>query len=163
MVESAAAKVKSIFIYPIKSCRGISVSEAPLFSTGFRWDRQWVVVNSKRRACTQRVDPKLALVEVELPQDAFAVGWKPNKGSHLESEIASLLANGKVPIGVRSNTKIRNCTIDKNAKIGSDDQNKLVIRLHINYFRIEQAGDSYEDLLVLAAQTYQQILGKLLA
>ncbi|XP_035837367.1 mitochondrial amidoxime-reducing component 1-like isoform X2 [Helianthus annuus] len=150
MVESAAAKVKSIFIYPIKSCRGISVSEAPLFSTGFRWDRQWVVVNSKRRACTQRVDPKLALVEVELPQDAFAVGWKPNKGSHLESEIASLLANGKVPIGVRSNTKIRNCTIDKNAKIGSDDQNKY-------------AGDSYEDLLVLAAQTYQQILGKLLA
>ncbi|KAM0028869.1 putative glucose-1-phosphate adenylyltransferase [Helianthus debilis subsp. tardiflorus] len=37
-----------------------------------------------------------------------------------ESEIASLLANGKVPIGVGSNTKIRNCIIDKNAKIGSD-------------------------------------------
>ncbi|MFS7904815.1 putative molybdenum cofactor sulfurtransferase [Helianthus anomalus] len=83
MAESAAAKVKSIFIYPIKSCRGISLSEAPLSSTGFRWDRQWVVVNSKGRACTQRVDPKLALVEVELPQDAFAVGWKPNKGSYL--------------------------------------------------------------------------------
>ncbi|KAJ0522115.1 putative molybdenum cofactor sulfurtransferase [Helianthus annuus] len=82
MAESAAAKVKSIFIYPIKSCRGISVSEAPLFSTGFRWDRQWIVVNSKVRACTQRVDPKLALVEVELLQGAFAVGWKPNKGSH---------------------------------------------------------------------------------
>ncbi|MFS8024643.1 putative molybdenum cofactor sulfurtransferase [Helianthus anomalus] len=83
MAESAAAKVSSIFIYPIKSCRGISVSEAPLLSTGFRWDRQWVVANSKGRACTQRVDPKLALVKVELPQDAFAVGWKPNKGSHL--------------------------------------------------------------------------------
>ncbi|KAL7585901.1 hypothetical protein Lser_V15G45740 [Lactuca serriola] len=37
-----------------------------------------------------------------------------------ESEIASLLASGKVPIGVGSNTKIRNCIIDKNAKIGSD-------------------------------------------
>ncbi|MFS7910925.1 hypothetical protein Hanom_Chr02g00111911 [Helianthus anomalus] len=30
MAESAVAKVKSIFIYPIKSCRGISGSEASL-------------------------------------------------------------------------------------------------------------------------------------
>ncbi|KAL1343820.1 hypothetical protein AAHE18_08G005100 [Arachis hypogaea] len=35
-----------------------------------------------------------------------------------ESEIASFLAEGKVPIGVGENTKIRNCIIDKNAKIG---------------------------------------------
>ncbi|KAM3695352.1 hypothetical protein ACB098_07G124600 [Castanea mollissima] len=37
-----------------------------------------------------------------------------------ESEIASLLAEGKVPIGIGQNTKIRNCIIDKNAKIGKD-------------------------------------------
>ncbi|KAB2635607.1 glucose-1-phosphate adenylyltransferase large subunit 1-like [Pyrus ussuriensis x Pyrus communis] len=37
-----------------------------------------------------------------------------------ESEIASLLADGEVPIGIGSNTKIRNCIIDKNAKIGKD-------------------------------------------
>ncbi|KAL6995708.1 Glucose-1-phosphate adenylyltransferase large subunit 2, chloroplastic/amyloplastic [Sarracenia purpurea var. burkii] len=37
-----------------------------------------------------------------------------------ESEIASLLAEGKVPIGVGRNSKIRNCIIDKNAKIGRD-------------------------------------------
>ncbi|KAK9129824.1 hypothetical protein Sjap_010311 [Stephania japonica] len=37
-----------------------------------------------------------------------------------ESEIASLLADGKVPIGVGRNTIIRNCIIDKNAKIGKN-------------------------------------------
>ncbi|KAF7840968.1 Glucose-1-phosphate adenylyltransferase large subunit 1 [Senna tora] len=37
-----------------------------------------------------------------------------------ESEIASLLAEGKVPIGIGRNTKIRNCIIDKNVKIGKD-------------------------------------------
>lgn len=37
-----------------------------------------------------------------------------------ESEIASLLAEGKVPIGVGHNTKIRNCIIDKNSKIGKN-------------------------------------------
>ncbi|KAM5564941.1 glucose-1-phosphate adenylyltransferase large subunit, chloroplastic/amyloplastic-like [Rosa sericea] len=35
-----------------------------------------------------------------------------------EDEIASLLADGKVPVGVGENTKIWNCIIDKNAKIG---------------------------------------------
>ncbi|GLU02885.1 hypothetical protein SLE2022_201180 [Rubroshorea leprosula] len=39
-----------------------------------------------------------------------------------ESEIASLLAEGKVPIGIGRNTKIRKCIIDKNAKIGKDVQ-----------------------------------------
>ncbi|XP_021664794.2 glucose-1-phosphate adenylyltransferase large subunit 1 isoform X2 [Hevea brasiliensis] len=37
-----------------------------------------------------------------------------------EAEIASLLAEGKVPIGVGRNTKIKNCIIDKNAKIGKN-------------------------------------------
>ncbi|CAI9765505.1 unnamed protein product [Fraxinus pennsylvanica] len=37
-----------------------------------------------------------------------------------ESEIASLLAEGKVPMGIGENTKIRNCIIDKNVKIGKD-------------------------------------------
>ncbi|XP_030527009.1 glucose-1-phosphate adenylyltransferase large subunit 1 isoform X2 [Rhodamnia argentea] len=37
-----------------------------------------------------------------------------------EAEIASLLAQGKVPIGVGQNTKIRNCIIDKNARIGKN-------------------------------------------
>ncbi|KAK1268485.1 hypothetical protein QJS04_geneDACA005121 [Acorus gramineus] len=37
-----------------------------------------------------------------------------------EAEIASLLAEGSVPVGVGKNTKIRNCIIDMNAKIGKD-------------------------------------------
>ncbi|CAI0546907.1 unnamed protein product [Linum tenue] len=81
--EAAAAKVSSIFIYPIKSCRGISVPEAPLTPTGFRWDRNWVVVNYKGRAYTQRVEPKLALVEIELPKEAFLDGFEPTKNSHM--------------------------------------------------------------------------------
>ncbi|KAL6201725.1 hypothetical protein ACLB2K_025437 [Fragaria x ananassa] len=44
-MEKAVAEVEvsSIFIYPVKSCRGISVSQAPVTPTGFRWDRQWLV------------------------------------------------------------------------------------------------------------------------
>ncbi|KAG5631201.1 hypothetical protein H5410_002918 [Solanum commersonii] len=85
-----AAQVISITIYPLKSCRGISIPEAALSSTGFRWDRQWIVVNSKGRACTQRVEPSLALVEVELPNDALSEGWEPNPSSFLGPQIEAL-------------------------------------------------------------------------
>ncbi|XVE98468.1 hypothetical protein REPUB_Repub03eG0109200 [Reevesia pubescens] len=81
--QAADAKISSIFIYPIKSCRGISVPHAPLTPTGFRWDRQWLVVNQKGRAYTQRVEPKLALVEVDLPNEAFSEGWEPTKTSYM--------------------------------------------------------------------------------
>ncbi|URE08747.1 hypothetical protein MUK42_21804, partial [Musa troglodytarum] len=37
-----------------------------------------------------------------------------------EAEIASLLADDKVPIGVGQNTRIRNCIIDMNARIGKN-------------------------------------------
>ncbi|XP_062012246.1 uncharacterized protein LOC133728827 [Rosa rugosa] len=84
-MEKAVSEVKvaSIFIYPVKSCRGISVSQAHVTPTGFRWDRQWLVVNYKGRAYTQRVEPKLALVEVQLPNEAFSENWEPTESSYL--------------------------------------------------------------------------------
>ncbi|KAK7412976.1 hypothetical protein VNO78_04777 [Psophocarpus tetragonolobus] len=78
-----SAKVAAIFIYPIKSCRGISASHAPLTPTGFRWDRQWMVVNPQGRMYSQRVEPSLALVEVELPSEAFLEDWEPTPHSFM--------------------------------------------------------------------------------
>ncbi|KAJ4831202.1 hypothetical protein Tsubulata_007588 [Turnera subulata] len=82
MMESVA-NVSSMFVYPVKSCRGISLSQAPLTPTGFRWDRNWLIVNSKGRAYTQRVEPKLALVQVELPSEAFLEDWEPTMSSYM--------------------------------------------------------------------------------
>ncbi|XP_059653792.1 glucose-1-phosphate adenylyltransferase large subunit 1-like [Cornus florida] len=53
---------------------------------------------------------------VEL-KDSFMMGADYYQ---TESEIASLLAEGKVPVGIGRNTKMRNCIIDKNAKVGKD-------------------------------------------
>uniref|UniRef100_A0A2P2QMF9 MOSC domain-containing protein n=1 Tax=Rhizophora mucronata TaxID=61149 RepID=A0A2P2QMF9_RHIMU len=82
-MEGPIAKVSSIFLYPIKACRGISLSHAPLTPCGFRWDRNWVVVNSRGRAFTQRNEPKLALVEVDMPNEAMLEDWEPNKSSFM--------------------------------------------------------------------------------
>ena len=55
--------------------------------TGFRWDRHWLVINEKGRAYTQRVVPKLACVEVQLPNEAFLEGWEPTNSSYLGKSI----------------------------------------------------------------------------
>lgn len=53
-----------------------------------------MVINAKGRACTQRVEPRLALVEVDLPSEAFSVGWKPTKSSYLgKFNILNLIGN----------------------------------------------------------------------
>ncbi|KMT05902.1 hypothetical protein BVRB_7g165600 [Beta vulgaris subsp. vulgaris] len=79
----ASARVKSIFVYPIKSCRGIAVAQASITSTGFQWDRQWMVVNANGRMITQRVEPKLALIEVEFPDEAFSESWDSSSDSYM--------------------------------------------------------------------------------
>ncbi|KAL8474490.1 hypothetical protein ACS0TY_031086 [Phlomoides rotata] len=94
---TVAARVKSIMVYPVKSCRGISVSQTLLTFNGLRWDRLWMTVNSKGRAYTQRVEPKLALIEVELPVEAFSPGWQPNTASFLVIK-ASGMNSVKIPM-----------------------------------------------------------------
>ncbi|MED6160829.1 hypothetical protein PIB30_054976 [Stylosanthes scabra] len=83
MSSESVAKVTSIVVYPVKSCRGISVSHAVLSPYGFRWDRNWMVVNERGRGYTQRVEPKLALIEVEMPTEAFHEGWEPTRDSFM--------------------------------------------------------------------------------
>lgn len=37
-----------------------------------------------------------------------------------EDEIAQMLSEGKIPLGVGANSRISNCIIDKNARIGKN-------------------------------------------
>eukprot|EP00271_Cylindrocystis_brebissonii_P004963 TRINITY_DN16926_c0_g1_i1.p1 TRINITY_DN16926_c0_g1~~TRINITY_DN16926_c0_g1_i1.p1 ORF type:complete len:371 (+),score=50.60 TRINITY_DN16926_c0_g1_i1:189-1301(+) len=66
--KGAAPYVKQMFIFPIKGCRGIPVSKAIIGPTGFLWDRQWMVVDEKGRFISQRTEPKMALIETEIPE-----------------------------------------------------------------------------------------------
>jgi uncharacterized protein YcbX len=58
--------VHSLFVYPIKSARGISKASVSLGQTGFEWDRHWLTVNAKGFFLTQRTHPKLARIEPEI-------------------------------------------------------------------------------------------------
>ena len=60
------ARIASLHIYPVKSCRGIDVASALLTPTGLEWDRRWMVVDAKDRFVTQREHAKLATITTAI-------------------------------------------------------------------------------------------------
>ncbi len=62
-------RLTGIYVYPVKSAQGISVTEARAVATGFEYDRRWMVVDEQGRFVTQRTEPRLVFVKT-----AFADG-----------------------------------------------------------------------------------------
>lgn len=54
--------IAALFVYPVKSCRGIALERAELTATGLRHDREWMVTTLAGRFLTQRELPQLALI-----------------------------------------------------------------------------------------------------
>ena len=61
-----SAVVSRLFVYPIKSCAGVEISQALLLDTGLEFDRAWMVVNANGDFLTQRELPRMALVKPQL-------------------------------------------------------------------------------------------------
>ncbi len=69
------ASIDSIWLYPIKGCRGFSVPTATLASTGLEvsgiGDREWVVVDDDGEFLSQRELPKMVQVQPRLTGDSL--------------------------------------------------------------------------------------------
>lgn len=70
-------QITGLNIYPVKSCRGIAVTQARLTETGFEHDREWLVITPEGRFLTQRERPQLAQIETAL-SDGQLVLRRPN-------------------------------------------------------------------------------------
>ena len=61
------ARVESLHVYPVKSCRGIEVDAFRLTETGPEWDRRWMIVKSGTGGfITQRSHPSMARIGVAV-------------------------------------------------------------------------------------------------
>jgi len=58
--------VTGLFVYPVKSARGIVKARVQIAATGFEWDRHWMIVNGKGHFITQRTHPVLARIVPEI-------------------------------------------------------------------------------------------------
>ncbi len=58
--------VQRLFIYPVKSCRGIEVDQADLVATGLRYDRHWMLVDPDGNFLSQRRYPQMTRIRTQL-------------------------------------------------------------------------------------------------
>jgi uncharacterized protein YcbX len=57
------AHIEQLWVYPVKSCAGISLTQAELTDTGLLYDRAWMVVDSAGEFVSQRELPRMALIQ----------------------------------------------------------------------------------------------------
>jgi len=62
----SAARITGLYIYPVKSCRGIAVNELKLTSSGPEHDREWMIVDEDNKFLTLRNFPKLAEIKTSI-------------------------------------------------------------------------------------------------
>lgn len=66
MIRACLAALR---IYPVKSCRGIELSQAAVGVTGLAHDREWMIVDANGRFITQREHPEMACIATALEPD----------------------------------------------------------------------------------------------
>lgn len=66
--DGLAGRIARLFVYPVKSCSGVEVTEAVLTPTGLDLDRAWMVVDAQGQFLSQRELPRMALIKVQLKQ-----------------------------------------------------------------------------------------------
>ena len=62
------ASIAELWLYPIKSCGGIKVSKALVGQRGFVFDRIFMIVDSDNKFVSQRTQPSLALVKMDIDE-----------------------------------------------------------------------------------------------
>ena len=91
------ARIARLFVYPIKSCAGIELTETLLTETGLDLDRAWMVVDEEGEFLSQREAPRMALI-----QPAFKRG-----GTELQLRAPGMLALHLLVDAVEAPTRVR--------------------------------------------------------
>jgi len=76
--------VKQLFLFPVKSLRGIEVDEARLTPTGFEWDRHWMIVKPDGGFITQRQFPQMVLITTSINGERLILSKKGMPDCYLD-------------------------------------------------------------------------------
>lgn len=86
-----SAKISQLFVYPIKSCAGISVSHFQFDSRGPLFDRRWMLVDARTGIfLSQRKLPKMALISTYIDNNRVWASPKQDHKSLLDDDIQAL-------------------------------------------------------------------------
>ena len=65
--------LSGLYVYPIKSCSGISLQRSDLSATGLRHDRRWMLVDGTGEFMSQRAHPRMALISTRFAPECLIV------------------------------------------------------------------------------------------
>ncbi|MFZ3231624.1 MAG: MOSC N-terminal beta barrel domain-containing protein [Pseudobdellovibrio sp.] len=68
-------RVIELWIYPIKSCRGIQVQKLEIDACGPKYDRQWMIVDDANKFMTLRNQSHLALIKTQMDNENLFVSF----------------------------------------------------------------------------------------
>jgi len=102
--------VSELWVYPVKSCRGIALEHAAVGPRGIRWDRHWMVVDPAGRFLTQRQLPAMALIGTALAPDAL---WL-DAPERLPLRVPYDACGERTPVRVWGD-ELRACTVSEDA------------------------------------------------
>lgn len=82
--------LSSIFVYPVKSLRGIALSDAIVQVRGLQWDRRWMLTDLQGGFITQREYPSLVMFQTEIKEESLIIRHHldPESGIALPLNIA---------------------------------------------------------------------------
>jgi uncharacterized protein YcbX len=90
------ALIDQLWVYPVKSCAGISVQQVTLTDTGLDLDRAWMVVDAQGHMLTQRSVPRMALIQPELRHAELVLRAPGMLALHLSLDRAEALTQVQV-------------------------------------------------------------------
>ncbi|KAM4692730.1 mitochondrial amidoxime reducing component 2-like [Discoglossus pictus] len=104
-------EVSHLIIYPVKSCRGVSLSEAECKDFGLKngplKDRHWLVVKEDKIHVTARQEPRLVLISVTCSQEHLTLS-------------APEMDDMKIPLKLPNTNAICICKVHGNKVPGRD-------------------------------------------
>lgn len=65
--------VTELYVFPIKSCRGIRVASSSLSARGLKYDRIFALMNKKGNHISLRCHPKMATIETKFSDDGLSL------------------------------------------------------------------------------------------
>ena len=81
-----SARIGRLFVYPVKSCAGVELTQAVLTPTGLDLDRAWMVVDGAGECVSQRQLPRMALIRPQIKTREVVLRAPGMLALHLEIE-----------------------------------------------------------------------------
>ena len=68
--KDEVVEVEELWVYPVKSCKGIKLKKANITKFGFQYDREFMLVDTNNKFTSQRSYPKMALIETIIDEQS---------------------------------------------------------------------------------------------